>query len=148
MKKIGEQRESWSDQFQPDFCLSDLCERIGQIEADLHDQGVKLFPNTRAGHDAQVLWRKIKQHLFRGGAVQITASVLRLSWHREELRRARNVLIAMELIKRRSDDLYVLGRYDQLDELVRDRFLELRAVEAVMVALNGIVNPVKNPDAT
>jgi hypothetical protein len=128
--------------------MNDLRDKIRELEADLQDQGLKLFPNTRAGHDAQVLWRRIKQHLFRGGAVQITASALRLSWHREELRRARNVLIGMELIKRRSDDLYVLGRYDQLDALVRDRFLELRAVEAVMVALNGLVNPVKNPDAT
>jgi hypothetical protein len=29
---------------------------------------------------------------------------------------------------------------------VRDRFLELKAIEQVMVALNDIITPVKNPD--
>jgi hypothetical protein len=122
-------------------------DRIREVEADLHDQGVKLFANTRAGHHAQLLWRKVKQHLFRGGAVQITTSSLKLGLHREELRRARNVLVDMELIKRRPDGLYVLGRYDWLDEEVRDRFSELKVVEEVLVALSGIVNQVKDPDA-
>lgn len=88
----------------------------------------------------------MKQHLFRGGAVQITISVLGLEWHREELKRARNVLLEMDLIRLRSDGLYVLGRYDWLDEEVHDRFLELKAIEQVMVALNDIITPVKNPD--
>jgi len=51
--------------------MTDLRYKIRELEADLHQQGVKLFPNTRAGHDAQVLWRKIKQHLFRGGAAPL-----------------------------------------------------------------------------
>jgi hypothetical protein len=119
--------------------MTDLRYKIRELEADLHQQGVKLFPNTRAGHDAQVLWRKIKQHLFRGGAVQITASSLKLTLHREELRRARNVLVDMELIKRRPDGLYVLGRYDWLDEEVRDRFSELKVLEEVMVAFASLM---------
>jgi hypothetical protein len=118
--------------------MRDLSDKIRELEADLHDQRLKLFPNTRAGHHAQVLWRKIKQHLFRGGAVQITTSTFGLSWHREELRRARNVLIQMELIKRRSDGFYVLGRYDWLEEEVREQFSDLKIVEEVLVALSSI----------
>jgi hypothetical protein len=70
-----------------------------------------------------------------------------LSWHREELRRARAVLIEMELIRQRADGLYLLGRYDLIDELVRDSFLDLKAVEEVLVALSGVVSQVKDPDA-
>jgi hypothetical protein len=105
-----------------DFALTDLREKIRAVQTRLLDEGVRLFPSARAGHHAQLLWRKIKQHLLRGGAVQITASVLKMDWHREELRRARNVLIEMELIRRRSDGLYALGRYDWLDEEVREQF--------------------------
>jgi hypothetical protein len=108
-------------------------DRIRQVEADLYEEGVKLFPSTRAGHHAQLL-----QHLLRGGAVQITASVLKLEWHREELKRARNVLIEMELIRQRTDGIYVLGRYDWLDEEVRERFSELKVVEELLVALSSV----------
>jgi hypothetical protein len=118
--------------------MTDLRAKIRELEADLRDRGITLFPNTRAGHRALLLWRKIKQHLFQGGAVQITASVLGLEWHRQELRRARNVLIKMGLIKRRVDGLYTLERYDRIDELVRDSFLELKALEEVMIALSGL----------
>src|ERR1043165_7282331 len=93
------------------ICLGWIAEtrdKIRTVEADLRDQGLKLFPNTRAGHHAQLLWRMIKQHLFRGGAVQISGSVLTLDCHREELRRARQVLVEIELIRRRPDGLYVL----------------------------------------
>src|SRR5690242_19037868 len=127
--------------------VADTRDKICHLEADLHDQGVKLFPNTRAGHHAQLVWRKVKQHLFRGGAVQITTSSLKLSLHREELRRARNVLHEMGLIKPRLDGLYVLGRYDWLDEEVREQFSELKIVEEVLVALSSLVSQVKDPDA-
>jgi hypothetical protein len=127
--------------------MTGLRDKIRELEADLRDQGLKLFPNTRAGYHAQVLWRKIKRHLFTGGALQITAGVLKLYWHREELRRARNVLVEMELIRRRTDGLYALGHYDWLDEEVRDRFSELKVVEEVLAALSGIVNQVKDPEA-
>jgi hypothetical protein len=62
-----------------------------------------------------------------------------LEWHREELKRARNVLIEMELIKRRQDGLYVLGRYDRFDELVRDSVFDLMLVEAVLVGLSAFL---------
>jgi hypothetical protein len=125
--------------------MENIRARITEVEADLHDQGIALFPASRGGHHAQLLWRRIKQHLFRGGAVQITTSALGLLWHREELRRARNVLIEIELIRLRDDGLYVLGRYDWLDEEVRERFSELRVVEEVLIALSSIV--VKDPHA-
>jgi hypothetical protein len=118
-------------------------DKIRHLEADLVDQGVTLFPNTRAGQHAQLLWRKIKQHLLRGGAVQITTSVLGLAWHREELKRAKQVLVEMGLIRRRTDGFYVLGRYDWLDEEVRDRFLELKVLEEVMVALSSVMTKSK-----
>jgi hypothetical protein len=127
--------------------VADTRDNIRNLEANLLDQGVKLFPSGRSGQHAELLWRKIKRHLFTGGALQITAGVLKLDWHREELRRARNVLIEMELIRLREDGLYVLARYDWLDEEVRDRFSELKVVEEVLIALSGIVNQVKDPDA-
>jgi hypothetical protein len=49
------------------------------------------------------------------------------------------VLIEMGLIRRRPDDLYVLGRYDWLDEEVRDRFSELKVLEEVMVAFASLM---------
>jgi hypothetical protein len=49
----------------------------------------------------------------------------------------------MELIKRRIDGLYVVGRYDWLDEEVRERFSELRVVEEVVVALSSIATKSK-----
>jgi hypothetical protein len=55
--------------------------------------------------------------------------------------------IEMELIRQRADGLYLLGRYDRIDELVRDSFLDLKAVEEVLVALSGVVSQVKDPDA-
>src|ERR1041384_6551148 len=113
--------------------MENIPAKIRELEADLHDQGLALFPASRDGERAHFLWRKIRQHLFRGGAAQITLSVLKLEWHREELTRARQVLIQMELIRLRTDGLYVLGRYDPVDELVRDRFLDLRAAEELMV---------------
>jgi hypothetical protein len=116
-----------------------LCQRIREVEANLRDQGLKLFPKTRAGQHAQALWHRITPHLLLGGAVQITASVLKLEWHREELRRARNVLVTMGLIKRRTDGSFVLGKYDWLDEEVRDRFSELKVVEEVLVALASLM---------
>lgn len=100
----------------------ELCKQIRELEANLREQGITLFPLSRDGHRAHLLWQKINQHLFRGGAVQITAGVLNLAWHRQQLKRARQVLVEMELIKRRSDGLYVLGCYDSLDEEVRQRF--------------------------
>ena len=83
----------------------------------------------------------------RGVAVQISLGVLKLDWHREELKRARNVLMEMELIKSRPDGLYLLGRYDWLDEEVRDRFSELKVLEELMIALGSVANQVKDPYA-
>jgi hypothetical protein len=64
-----------------------LREKVRHLEADLLGQGVKLFPSTRAGDHAHLLWLKIKQPLFRGSALQITAGVLKLDWHRQKLKR-------------------------------------------------------------
>ena len=45
----------------------------------------------------------------------------------------------MGLIRQRPDGLYGLGRYDPLDDQVRDRFLELKVLEKVMVSLSGLM---------
>ena len=121
-------------------------QKIREIEADLHDQGIKLYPPTTAGERARTLWRLIKQRLLRGAAVEITASALKLYWHREELRRARAILIDMELIKPRADGRYVLGRlgpFSRIDELIRDQYLDLKLLEEVVVALDAITGKSK-----
>jgi hypothetical protein len=123
----------------PSGGTADLREHVRQLEADLADQGVALYPNTAVGQRAHSLWCKIRPHLLRGGAVYVTCSTLNLGWHREELRRARNVLVQMGLIRPRVDGLYVLGRYDRLDELARDQFLELQTLDSVMVGLSGLM---------
>ena len=42
---------------------SNLRAKIRNVEADLHDQGVSLFPASRDGHRAWLLWHHIKPHL-------------------------------------------------------------------------------------
>jgi predicted nuclease with RNAse H fold len=118
-------------------------EKVRQLEADLLDQGIKLFPKTKAGVRAHALWRKIRLHLIRGGSVEITPSALSVSWHTQELKRARDVLVELELIRPRSDGHFVLERYDRLDELVRERFMDLKLLESVLVALSGVVQKSK-----
>ncbi len=127
----------------PEFGLSEMLERHRKIESDLLDQGIKLYPPTTAGERARTLWRHIKGQLLSGAAVEITASALRLDWHREELRRARMILIDMELIKPRADGRYVLGRlgpFSRIDELIRDQYLDLKLMEEVVVALSAITS--------
>jgi hypothetical protein len=117
---------------------ADLRGQVKQVEADLADQGVALFPSTVVGQRAHELWRKIKPHLLRGGAVDIKCSILKLAWHREDLRRAKGVLVEMGLIRRRGDGLYAAGHCNPLDELARERFLDLKLLEGVLVGLSGL----------
>lgn len=82
----------------------------------------------------------------RGDAVEITNSALKLNWHREELRRARAVLISMDLLKPRADGRYVLGRlgpFGKIDELIRDEFFFLKLAEEAMIALSAIMGKSK-----
>jgi hypothetical protein len=118
---------------------ADLRGQVKQVEADLADQGIKLFPNTKVGQRAYSLWLKIRTQLVRGGAVQITPSALGLNWQRQEMNPPRHELVEMALIRRRADGLYVIGPHDPLDEPVRDRFAELKALEQVMVGLSGLM---------
>ncbi len=125
----------------PVYGVGDLSESIRKIETDLLDQGIKLFPPTRSGERAQSLWLKIKPRLLRGASADITISALNLDWHREELRRAKSILIDMELIKPRADGCYVLGRlgpYSKIDELLRNEFFFLKLAEAAMLALSAL----------
>jgi hypothetical protein len=81
---------------------------ICKIKTDLRDQRIKLYPLTTAGERARTLWRRIKLALLRGAAVELTISALKLDWHREELMRAKSILIDMELIRPRVDGYYLL----------------------------------------
>jgi len=114
---------------------------IRDIGDDLLGQGVKLYPATETGRRARFIWQRIKSQLIRGGAVQVTVSALSLGLHREELRRAKMVLVEMGLIKPRGDGLYVLGSLGpcpRIDELIREDFFILKSVEEVVVALAAI----------
>ena len=122
--------------------LSDMQKRFRKIEADLSDQGIKFYPPTTAGERARTLWQSMKERLLGGAALEITRSALNLDWHPEELRRAKTILIDMELIKPREDGRYVLGRvgpFSKIDELIRDDFFVLRLAEAAIVALSAIL---------
>lgn len=126
----------------PNWGISEMRDRFRKIEADLRDQNIKFYPHGRSGERARSLWRQIKQQLLRGAAVEITTSALKLDWHREELRRARAVLVEMELIKPREDGRYVLGQlgpFSKIDDLIRDEFLFLKLAEAAVVALSVIM---------
>jgi hypothetical protein len=121
--------------------ISEMHERHRKIEADLVDQKIKFYPPTAAGERARTLWRRIKRPLVRGASVEITVVALGLDWHREELRRARMILIDMELIKPRADRRYVLGRlgpFSRIDELIREEFFWLKQLEVVVVAIAAI----------
>jgi hypothetical protein len=110
-------------------------DQVRQLEVGLLDQGIALFPSTKAGELARALWKKIRT---RVGLIEISPSTVGLSWHRMELKRARDILVEMGLIRRTSDGLYVVGHCDPLDELARERFLDLKLLESVLVALSGL----------
>ena len=121
--------------------MADPQAKIRKIEADLLDQDIKLFPATKTGERARLLWLRLKPQLLRGDAVETTVSALHLDLHREELKRARGVLVEMGLIKPRSDGRYILGSLGpcgRIDELIRDEFLNLKFLEGVVVALAAI----------
>ena len=133
------------------FGAANSSETIRQIEASLLDQGIKLFPPTRSGESARYLWLQIKPYLLRGAPVDISISALNLDWHREELKRAKTILIEMELIKRRDDGRYVLGQlgpFSKIDELIRDQYFFLKLAEAVVLALGTILPKSKTQKTT
>jgi hypothetical protein len=122
--------------------LSGMQKRFRKIEADLIDQGIKFYPPTTAGERARTLWRRIKRPLLRGASVEITVAALGLDWHREQLRRARMILKGMDLIELRADDRYVLGQlgpFAKIDELIRDQYLDLKLLEAVVMELSALM---------
>jgi hypothetical protein len=115
--------------------------KIRRIETDLVDQGIKFFPATEPGGRARSLWNQIRPSLLRGGAVEITAFALGLKWHRQELKRARDILVEMALIRSREDGRFVLGRigpFSAIDELIREEFFLLKILEGVAVAIAAI----------
>jgi hypothetical protein len=118
-------------------------EKIKQVEADLADQGLALFPNTKAGEHARILWLRIRTHLLRGGSVDVKCSPLNLAWHRMEVKRARDILLQMGLVRPRPDGRYVLGRYDRLDELSREAIMDVKLLEGVLVGLSGFLQKSK-----
>jgi hypothetical protein len=119
--------------------ISEIRDQIRKVEADLRDQGIKTYPAGTSGERARCLWLLIKQPLLRGVAVELNVSALSLDWHREELRRAKAILIDLELIRPSVDGRYLLGRlgpFSKIDELIRDEFFFLKLAEAVVVGLS------------
>jgi hypothetical protein len=132
----------------PPAWMADSRSKIREIEANLTDQGIKLFPATKTGERAQLLWLRLKPQLLRGDAVETTVSALHLDLHREELKRARVVLVEMGLIKPRVDGRYVLGSLGpcgRIDELIRDEFLNLKLLESLVILLASIGERPKKP---
>jgi hypothetical protein len=74
-------------------------DQIRGIEADLRGQGVTMFPPTTSGIRAEQLWQKARATLLRGQAIEMTLCGLGLGWHRQELKRARDILVEMGLIR-------------------------------------------------
>lgn len=117
-----------------------------EIEADLLDQGIEVYPATPTGDRARELWIKIRPELIRGGGVKVTISALGLGWHREQLKRARATLIDMGLIKPRTDGRYVLGpqrRHSRVDDLIREEFFALKLLVGVLIALEALAGKSK-----
>lgn len=115
-----------------------------RVEADLLREGVKPFPVNQAGLDAYNLWHLIKKRLFCGTSLELTPAELRLAWHRQRLRRARGVLLEMELIRRTESGHYVLGRYCRMDDLTREELLNLHLMREVNLILGSLM-PRQNP---
>jgi hypothetical protein len=120
---------------------TDVQGRLRAIKADLIDQKIKPFPSGTAGRRARSLWREIRSRLRHGVVVEITGSALGLDWHRQELKRARDDLVQMDLIKPRADGNYMLGSFgpfSRIDELIRDQFFALEELEQVLIAICAI----------
>jgi hypothetical protein len=75
--------------------LAEPWEKTRQFEAELLQDGVKPYPISQSGLDAYNLWKLIKSRLFRGLSLELSPTELKLSWHRQRLKRARCVLMDM-----------------------------------------------------
>jgi len=116
---------------------------IRQAEADLLREGVKPFPITQPGLDAYKLWHLIKPRLLRGLSLELTPTNLRVDWHRQKLKRARDVLVDLELIRPTQNGSYVLGRYSRLDDLTREGLLDVHIVREVHLILGTLLKKSK-----
>ena len=99
---------------------------------------VGLFPRGKVGHHALILWNQIRGPLLRGDTIQISVKVLGLKMHRQQLKRARDAMIEIDLIRPTGKDHYRLGRYDACEELVRQEFQFLCGVERLYRLLKSI----------
>ena len=112
---------------------------IQRVEADLLEEGVKPFPISQAGLSAYHLWNFIKQRLFRGVSLELTPTELKLAWHRQQLKRARGVLLDMGLIRQTEDDRYVLDRYSFMDDLTREELLNVHLMREANLILGRLM---------
>jgi len=123
--------------------LAEHSKSIQQAEADLLREGVKPFPITQPGLDAYKLWHLIKQRLLRGLSLELTPTKLRLDWHRQKLKRARDVLVDLELIRQTQNGRYVLGRYNRLDDIMREDLLSVHAAREVWLMMGRLIQSQK-----
>jgi len=117
----------------------EIWESMVRIEADLLSDGLKPFPINQAGLDAYYLWRLMRRRLLRGTCLEVTSAELKLNWHRQRLKRARDTLVEMQLIRRGVDGRYRLGRYSAIDEIVREQMLDFYVLEEVVLVLGTLM---------
>jgi len=96
----------------------------------VNDLEVRLFPKGRVGDHALAIWKRIRQRLLKGETVEITVKALDLHMHRQELKRARDAILAIKLIQPAGESShYELGEYDELEQMIREEMHLLFEVE-------------------
>jgi hypothetical protein len=126
--------------------MAEIRDDVRRVEDHLISEGISVFPATASGDRARLLLLKIKPRLHRGAAVELTNSALKFGWHREQLRRARTVLVGMGLIKPALDGRFVCASPSPLariDDLIREDFFNLRMLLEVAEAVSLITGKSK-----
>ena len=95
-----------------------------------NDLRVRLYPRGKVGDHALALWKIISEPLLRGECIEITVKALGLDMHRQELKRARDAMLATQLIQPAGESSqYELGEYDPYEQLFREEMHFLYGVE-------------------
>jgi hypothetical protein len=142
--------EKWARLNALPCCSAELTSRwatMQRVEYDLLEEGVKPFPISQAGLSAYHLWNLIIQRLLRGVLLELTLTELKLPWHRQKLKRARDELLDMGLIRQTDDGRYVLGRYSRMDDLTREELLNVHLMREVNLILGSLMPKSKTQKA-
>ena len=103
------------------------------------DLEVRLFPRGKVGSHALAIWKRISVPLIRGECIKITIKALNLDMHRQELKRARDAMLAIKLIQPAGgSSQYELGEYDELEQMIREEMHFLYGVEELCRLLGAL----------